>query len=148
MNTIRIQREDFDLAGELAALKATSHIGAIVSFTGIVREDDGITSLTLEHYPGMTEREIARHVAQAGERWPLAGAAVIHRVGALRPGDNIVLVAVASSHRRAAFEAAEYLMDYLKTRAPFWKLEERGGKAEWVEARLSDEQAATRWREY
>src|ERR1041385_8702127 len=140
---ISIQAEDFDTNAEIAALK-TSDAGAIVTFTGIVRGDDGLSSLSLEHYPGMTEREIARHVEDAEARWPLLGVTVIHRIGKLAPGENIVLVAVASAHRQAAFEAAEFLMDYLKTRAPFWKLEERSGTTEWVDARESDDAAVSR----
>ncbi len=142
--SVRVQREDFDTNAEIAALK-TASVGAVVTFTGIVRGDDGISSLTLEHYPGMTEREIAGHVQQAETRWPLFGVTVIHRIGKLTPGENIVLVAVASSHRRAAFEAAEFLMDYLKTSAPFWKLEERNGTTAWVDARQSDNAAVSRW---
>jgi molybdopterin synthase catalytic subunit len=111
-----------------------------------VRGDDDLQSLTLEHYPGMTEREIASHVEEAAKRWPLLGATVIHRVGTLKPGERIVLVVTASSHRGAAFEACEFLMDYLKTRAPFWKREDRDGKSAWVEARASDDEAAKRWR--
>jgi molybdopterin synthase catalytic subunit len=143
---IRIQQVDFDIAAEIAALKQASNIGAIVTFTGIVRGDGGIRSMALEHYPGMTEREIARHIEEAGSRWGLAGVTVVHRIGTLAPGENIVLVATAASHRQAAFEAAEFLMDYLKTRAPFWKQETRGEQTEWVEARTSDDLAATRWR--
>ena len=101
--------------------------------------------MALEHYPGMTEREIVRHMEAAEARWPISGATVIHRIGTLRPGDNIVLVATASQHRHAAFEAAQFLMDYLKTRAPFWKEEIRGGKASWVEAKEADHAAANRW---
>jgi len=143
---ISIQAEDFNVAAESEALaKGRDDVGAIVTFSGLVRDDDGLTSLTLEHYPGMTEREIAAHVAEAERRWPLLGATVIHRVGKLAPGDRIVLVAVASAHRAAAFEAANFLMDYLKTRAPFWKLEEHGGGAQWVDAREADDQAAKRW---
>lgn len=145
---IRVQREDFDLTAELDMLKRECpEIGGVVAFTGVVRGSDAVSFLTLEHYPGMTEREIARHVEEANALWPLLGVTVIHRFGELRPGDNIVLVAVAAAHRRAAFEAAEFLMDYLKTRAPLWKSEERGGKSEWIEARASDEAALTRWRE-
>ena len=148
MITIRIQREDFNLQAEIQALKRqNADTGAIVTFTGVVRGDGSVSSMTLEHYPGMTEREISRHVEEAQARWPFHAATVIHRIGSLLPGDNIVLVAVASSHRQAAFEAAEFLMDYLKTRAPFWKQEERSGGAEWVEARDSDEAAVRRWRE-
>lgn len=143
---ISIQREDFDVAAESAALTGgRTDIGAVVTFSGLVRADDGLTSLTLEHYPGMTEREIAAHVAEAETRWPLIGVTVIHRIGRLRPGARIVLVAVASAHRAAAFEAANFLMDYLKTRAPFWKLEERGGAREWVAAKAEDDDAAKRW---
>src|SRR5436305_115448 len=144
--SVCIQQDDFDFAAEIAALSQATNVGAIVTFTGMVRGDDGITSMTLEHYPGMTEREIARHVEEARVRWPLAGVSVIHRIGTLKPGDNIVLVVTASSHRRAAFEAAEFLMDYLKTRAPFWKKEARGDKTVWVEAKATDSTAAERWR--
>ena len=144
--SIRVQTADFDVAAEVVALRQRcSNAGAVVTFTGVVRADNGIEALTLEHYPGMTEREIAQHEAEAQSRWPGIETSVIHRVGKLAPGDNIVLVAVASSHRKAAFEAAEFLMDYLKTRAPFWKLEQRGGKAAWVETKNSDDAAAKRW---
>jgi molybdopterin synthase catalytic subunit len=147
MSKVSIQPEDFDTGAEVAALtKSRSDIGAVVTFAGLVRADDGLTALTLEHYPGMTEREIADHVAQAQARWPLAGVTVIHRIGRLLPGEQIVLVVTASAHRQAAFEAAQFLMDYLKTRAPFWKLEERGGRNEWVAARAEDEDAVKRWR--
>ena len=145
MSTIRIQREDFDVAAECAALMG-GNIGAIATFTGLVRGDGGLTAMTLEHYPGMTEREIARHVAEAEKRWPLLGVTIIHRTGRLLPGERIVLVAVASSHRKAAFEACEFLMDYLKTSAPFWKQEERGSAVTWVDAKASDDEAAERWR--
>lgn len=144
--SVHIQHDDFDIAAEVAALKHATNVGAIVTFTGVVRGDDGIASLALEHYPGMTEREIARHVDEARTRWPLAGVTVIHRIGTLASGDNIVLVVTASSHRQAAFEAAEFLMDYLKTRAPFWKQETRGGQTAWVEAKPADDAAAERWR--
>lgn len=144
---IRIQNEDFDVNDELEALASESdHVGAVASFVGLVRGDDNLTSLTLEHYPGMTEREIESHVAEANKRWPLLGVTIIHRVGTLNPGDRIVLVAVASSHRGAAFEACEFLMDYLKTRAPFWKREDRNGESAWVETRVSDKKAADRWK--
>ena len=144
---IRIQNEDFDVNDELEALASeSSNVGALASFVGLVRDDDKLTSLTLEHYPGMTGREIESHVAEASKRWPLLGVTIIHRVGTLVPGDRIVLVAVASSHRGAAFEACEFLMDYLKTRAPFWKREDRGGQSAWIEARASDEKAADRWK--
>jgi len=147
MSTIRIQREDFDVSAETEALTKSRHdIGAVAAFAGLVRGDGGLTAMTLEHYPGMTEREIARHVAEAETRWPLFGVTIIHRIGRLLPGERIVLVAVASSHRAAAFEACQFLMDYLKTSAPFWKQEERGNAREWVEARTSDDKAAERWR--
>jgi molybdopterin synthase catalytic subunit len=143
--SVRIQREDFDVGAEIAKLaQGRTDIGAVASFTGICRGDD-IVAMTLEHYPGMAETEIERHVAEARERWPLLGVTVIHRYGRLVPGDNIVLVATASSHREAAFAAAEFLMDYLKTQAPFWKKEERAGNAGWVDARQSDDAAAARW---
>lgn len=143
---IRVQTEDFDAGAGIAALaKASGGVGAVASFVGVVRGTDGVTSMTLEHYPGMTEREIARHVAEAQARWPLLGLTVIHRIGKLAVGDNIVLVAAASGHRQAAFAACEFLVDYLKTRAPFWKLEERGGKTDWVSARAEDDDAARRW---
>jgi molybdopterin synthase catalytic subunit len=147
--TVRLQREDFDAAAEQAALtRGRTDIGAVVTFTGICRgaeSGEPIAALTLEHYPGMAETEIARHVEQAQSRWPLLGVTVIHRYGRIAPGENIVLVVTASSHREAAFAAAEFLMDYLKTRAPFWKqVESRSGKA-WIEAKGADDQAATRW---
>ena len=123
-----------------------SDIGAVASFVGQVRGDDGLTALTIEHYPGMTEREIARHVDDATRRWPLLGITVIHRIGRLLPGAPIVLVATAAAHRGPAFAACEFLMDYLKTRAPFWKQEERGDQHTWVEARASDGEAARRWK--
>jgi len=145
--TVRIQREDFDIGAEIARLtQGRADIGAVATFTGICR-DDGIKAMTLEHYPGMAEAEIARHVEQAQSRWPLLGVTVIHRHGRLTPGENIVLVLTASSHREAAFAAAEFLMDYLKTRAPFWKKEERADGAGWVEARQIDAAAAERWTE-
>jgi len=144
---IRIQEEDFDLNDEIEALSADqTNVGAVASFVGLVRGDDDLSSLTLEHYPGMTEREIASHVDEATKRWPLMGVTIIHRVGTLKPGERIVLVAVASSHRGAAFAACEFLMDYLKTRAPFWKREDRDGETRWIEARSSDDEAAQRWK--
>ena len=144
--TVRIQREDFDVAAEIARLsQGRTDIGAVASFLGICR-DDGIVAMTLEHYPGMAEAEIERHVAQARTRWPLLGVTVIHRYGELQPTDQIVLVAVASAHRGDAFAACEFIMDYLKTRAPFWKKEESGRGPRWVEARASDDIAAERWR--
>ena len=147
--TIRLQREDFDAAAEAAKIaRGRSDIGAVVTFTGICRGHEaghGVTALTLEHYPGMAEEEIARHVAEAEQRWPLLGVTIIHRYGRLVPGDNIVLVVTASAHRAAAFAAAEFLMDYLKTRAPFWKQEERAGGVAWVDAKTADGAAAQRW---
>jgi molybdopterin synthase catalytic subunit len=144
MITIRIQHEDFDIGTEIAALDAED-TGAVATFTGKVRKEGDLTALTLEHYPGMTEREIARIVEDAQTRWPLLGVTIIHRIGRLMPGEKIVLVAVATSHRSAAFQACEFLMDYLNTKAPFWKQEERGGNSQWVEARHSDDHAAERW---
>ncbi|MEJ0028297.1 MAG: molybdenum cofactor biosynthesis protein MoaE [Rhizomicrobium sp.] len=142
---IHIQDEDFDLNDEIEALSGDG-TGAVASFVGLVRGGDGLTALTLEHYPGMTEREIARIAREAEGRWTLGGITVIHRVGRLEVGERIVLVAVAAAHRGSAFEACQFLMDYLKTRAPFWKQEERGGAADWVEAKPSDDAAAGRWR--
>jgi len=147
--TIRIQESDFDIAGEIARLsEGRTDIGAVVSFNGICRGgDDGedIASLTLEHYPGMAEAEIRRHAEEAISRWPLQGLTIIHRFGRITPGQNIVLVVTASSHRQAAFAAAEFLMDYLKTSAPFWKRKENAQGSAWVEARAHDDAAAARW---
>ena len=147
--TIRIQEADFDTAREIAVLThGRTDIGALVTFSGICRgseRGEDIAALTLEHYPGMAEAEIARHAEQAMSRWPLQGLTVIHRFGRIRPGENIVLVVTASQHRQAAFEAAEFLMDYLKTSAPFWKREERAEGTNWVEARDHDDAAAARW---
>jgi len=147
--TVSVQREDFDIGAELARLTASDlDIGAVVSFTGLVRQmtgDGPITAMELEHYPGMTEQALAEIVATANSRWPLQGVRVIHRFGPLQPGDRIVLVLTASRHRKAAFEAAEFLMDYLKTRAPFWKKEDHAGGARWVDARDADDSAAARW---
>ncbi|OAF05101.1 molybdenum cofactor biosynthesis protein MoaE [Bradyrhizobium centrolobii] len=147
--TIRIQEDDFDIAREIAGLtKGRTDVGAVVSFSGICRGDEDsakISALTLEHYPGMAEEEIRRHVDEAVSRWPLNGVTVIHRVGRITPGENIVLVVTASQHRQAAFEAAEFLMDYLKTSAPFWKKEESAGGTGWVEAHARDDEAAARW---
>jgi len=143
--TVRIQRDDFDIGAEVALMsKGRTGIGAVATFTGVCR-GDGIAAMTLEHYPGMAEAEIERHVAQAQSRWPLLGATVIHRFGRFLPGENIVLVVATSSHREAAFAAAEFLMDYLKVSAPFWKKEERAGGDGWVEARHTDAVAAERW---
>lgn len=143
--SIRVQREDFDLNQEVTALAGDGEAGAVASFTGHVRKEKDLSTLTLEHYPHMTEAEIGRLVTEAGNRWPLTGVTVIHRVGALKPGDRIVLVAVASQHRQAAFAACEFLMDYLKTHAPFRKEETRGHEHHWVEHRASDDEAAKRW---
>jgi molybdopterin synthase catalytic subunit len=148
--TVRVQREDFDVGAEIAHLRgARTDIGAIVSFTGIVRDlHDGrrLAGMELEHYPGMTEAELERVEAEAHARWPLMGCQIVHRFGALEPGDNIVLVVTASAHRQAAFEAASFLMDFLKTRAPFWKRErDTDGHGEWVDARDVDDRAAARW---
>lgn len=147
--TIRIQQADFDIGGEISALtQGRTDIGAVVSFSGICRGSEAgapIAALTLEHYPGMAEAEIARHAETAMARWPLTGLTVIHRVGRIAPGENIVLVLTASQHRQAAFAAAEFLMDYLKANAPFWKREEKPAGANWVEARDHDDDAAARW---
>src|SRR5690242_6371986 len=143
---LRIQKEDFDVKDELDALaREGDNVGAIASFVGLVRGDSGLTAMMLEHYPGMTEREIARHADDAAKRWPLDGVTIIHRIGRLARGERIVLVAVASRHRAAAFEACEFLMDYLKTRAPFWKEEQRGAETSWVGAKQTDNEAAERW---
>jgi molybdopterin synthase catalytic subunit len=142
---IHIQEEDFDVADEIAALTGET-TGAVATFTGLVRGEGGLSALVLEHYPGMTEREIGQIAEEAKKRWPLTGLTIIHRVGRLQVGEQIVLVAVASGHRAAAFEACHFLIDYLKTRAPFWKQEERGGALAWVEAKASDDSAAERWR--
>jgi len=147
--TIRLQREPFDAAAESEKLtRGRTDIGAVVSFTGICRgsEDcEPIAALTLEHYPGMAEAEIERHVAEACERWPISGVTAIHRYGRIEPGEPIVLVITTSSHRQAAFAAAEFLMDYLKTRAPFWKQVETARATSWVEAKAADDAAADRW---
>jgi molybdopterin synthase catalytic subunit len=147
--TIRLQRDAFDVNAEVARMtRGRTDIGAVVTFTGICRADEKgepIAALTLEHYPGMAEAEIARHVEDALARWPLLGVTVIHRHGRLTPGDVIVLVATVSSHREAAFAAASFLMDYLKTRAPFWKQVETVAGATWVEAKTADDTAAERW---
>jgi molybdopterin synthase catalytic subunit len=150
--TVRLQTEPFDPAAEAAKLtRGRTDIGAVVTFTGLCRASEGgepVTALTLEHYPGMAEEEISRHIAEAERRWPLLGVTVIHRYGRLTPGEPIVLVVTASAHRQEAFAAAEFLMDYLKTQAPFWKREERpGGEAAWVAAKSSDDAALARWDE-
>ena len=148
--SVRVSTEDFDVGAEIGRLTAgRTDIGAIVTFTGTVRgEAKGkpIVSMALEHYPGMTEAELARIEAEANARWPLQASLIVHRVGELEPGENIVLVITASAHRHAAFEAAEFLMDYLKTSAPFWKKETGvDGSAEWVAARDADDSALDRW---
>jgi molybdopterin synthase catalytic subunit len=155
--TVRLQREPFDAASEVAKLRrGRGDIGAVVTFTGICRRDEGgapLAAMTLEHYPGMAEAEVARHVEAAERRWPLLGVTVIHRYGRLEPGEEIVLVVTAAAHRQDAFAAAEFLMDYLKTRAPFWKqIEFAGGKPGeqtgatiWIDAKHSDDALADRW---
>jgi molybdopterin synthase catalytic subunit len=147
--TVRVQQADFDIGAEIAALRhADPAIGAIASFIGLVRdvnEGDAVTGMTLEHYPGMTEKALAGIVADAKQRWDIIDALVIHRIGELRPLDQIVLVVVTGAHRGAAFAACEFIMDYLKTQAPFWKKERTPQGARWVEARASDDQAAERW---
>lgn len=149
LSTVRLQREPFDAAAEAAKLtRGRTDAGAVVSFTGICRgSEDGkpIAALTLEHYPGMAEAEIERHVQEARERWPLIGVTVIHRYGRILPGEDIVLVVTVSSHREAAFAAAEFLMDFLKTRAPFWKQVETANSKSWVDAKAADDAAAERW---
>ena len=145
-----IQTEDFDLGAECAALThGRWDIGAVASFVGLVRDSNdgaGVARMTLEHYPGMTEKSLAEIVEQARGRWDVMDATVIHRVGELKPGDNIVLVVVASAHRGDALKACEFIMDYLKTRAPFWKKEETPGGGRWVDAREADDVAAEKWK--
>ena len=145
--SVSVQEGDFDVGCELAALTSqTLDAGAIVTFTGLVRKgSEGVEHMTLEHYPGMTEAALEKIEAEAHQRWPLLASRIVHRTGKLKPGDQIVLVATASAHRAAAFEAAEFLMDYLKTRAPFWKQEATDSGANWVEARTSDDASAQRW---
>ena len=149
--TVRVQREDFDIGAEIAALRrADPGIGAIASFIGLVRdvnEGDAIAGMSLEHYPGMTEKALEGIVAEAKGRWDIVDVLVVHRIGELKPLDQIVLVVVAGAHRGAAFAACEFIMDYLKTQAPFWKKEQTAQGARWVEARASDDQAAERWSE-
>ena len=148
--TIRIQTEDFDLTTEVAKLRSSDpKIGAVVSFVGTVRdlnEGAAVVGMELEHYPGMTEKALQDIVAQAKARWDFIGALVIHRIGPLKPLDQIVLVAVTAGHRGEAFAACEFIMDYLKTTAPFWKKEQTPEGARWVDARVSDDQALARWR--
>ncbi len=146
--TVRVQSAEFDPAEELRGFgRGRSDVGAVVSFTGVVRDDDGtLDRMEIEHYPGMTEKAIAAMVEQATARWDLADCLVIHRFGPMRPCDQIMMVATAAKHRVAAFEAAEFLMDYLKSRAPFWKKEfTRAGDTAWVDAKVSDEEALNRW---
>jgi molybdopterin synthase catalytic subunit len=147
---IRVQREDFDPGKEIEALTHGRHdIGGVTSFIGLVRDmagGDKIASMTLEHYPGMTEQQLEAIEAEARKRWPLDGVLIVHRYGELKPGDRIVLVVTASSHRDAAFDACRFLIDWLKTKAPFWKLEETAKGPRWVEAKDSDDQAAARWK--
>ena len=149
-STVRLQRGAFDAAAEAALLsRGRTDVGAVVTFTGVCRGDEAgqpIAALTLEHYPGMAEAEIERHVAEANARWPLLGVTVIHRFGRIAPGEDIVLVVTASSHRQAAFAAAEFLMDFLKTRAPFWKQVEAASGKSWIESKDADDAAAARWR--
>ena len=147
---IKVQREDFDIGAELAQLTdGNTKVGGLASFVGLVRDltDQGaVSAMTLEHYPGMTERRLAEIEAEARSRWPLEGVLIIHRYGKLEPGDRIVLVATTSAHRQAALESCAFLIDWLKTKAPFWKLEETpGGDRGWVEARAGDDEAAARW---
>jgi len=146
--TVRVDTVDFDVAAEISRLSALGRdIGAVVTFTGLCRDEGGrLGALELEHYPGMAEAEIDRIAAEAAARWPLHGITVIHRVGKIPPGENIVLVVTASAHRQAAFEAADFLMDYLKTSAPFWKKEHGAGTTGWVAAKADDDRAADRWR--
>jgi molybdopterin synthase catalytic subunit len=146
---IRVQSEDFDVGAEIAAVRnRASGVGAVVAFLGTVRDQSGeacVDSMTIEHYPGMTETELARIEADAMSRWPLLASTIVHRYGTLRPNDNIVLVVTAAAHRQAAFEAAQFLMDYLKTSAPFWKQESGAGGRSWVDAKSADEAAGARW---
>jgi len=146
---VRVQTADFDIGAEIAAMRrGNPKVGAVASFIGVVRdlnEGDRVAEMTLEHYPGMTEKALEKMVAEARSRWDIYDALVIHRVGTLKPGDQIVLVVVTGAHRSEAFDACEFLMDYLKTRAPFWKKEQTPAGARWVEARESDDAAADRW---
>ncbi|MEJ0012537.1 MAG: molybdenum cofactor biosynthesis protein MoaE [Bauldia sp.] len=143
--TVRIHGDPFEIAAEVARLHLNRGIGAIVTFTGVCRDEGGrLSALELEHYPGMTEAEVTRIANEAAERWSLIGLTIVHRVGKIAVGDDIVLVAAAATHRDAAFAAAGYVMDFLKTRAPFWKKEHPAG--DWVAAKGSDDEAAKRWR--
>lgn len=147
--TVRVQAEDFDVSAETKKLtEGRKDVGAVVTFTGLCRDEGGtLEALELEHYPGMAEAQISKFAQQAVERWPITGLTIIHRFGKIPPGDNIVLVVATSLHRRAAFEAADFLMDFLKTQAPFWKKEhlKAGGDGVWVEAKAVDDQDALRW---
>lgn len=146
---VRVQKESFDVGAEAARLtQGCTNIGALVSFTGVCRDEEGaLTALEIEHYPGMAEEEITRVAREAASRWPLEGVLIVHRHGLIRPGEGIVLVITASQHRTEAFAAASFLMDYLKTEAPFWKKRHLGGGAgDWVEAKAQDHDAAERWR--
>ncbi len=149
MSVVRVQTEDFDVAREIAALRGRdARVGAVAAFIGLVRDVNdaaAVSTLTLEHYPGMTEKALADIVSEAKSRWCVYDATVIHRIGELKPADQIVLVAVTSAHRADAFDACEFIMDYLKTRAPFWKKERTPAGERWVEARASDDEAAERW---
>jgi molybdopterin synthase catalytic subunit len=149
MSVVRVQSEDFDLAREIAALHGRdTRVGAVAAFIGLVRDVNdasAVSTLTLEHYPGMTEKALMRIVDEAKARWNIYDAVVVHRVGELKPADQIVFVAVSSAHRGEAFAACEFIMDYLKTRAPFWKKEQTPAGERWVEARASDDEAAARW---
>jgi len=145
--SVRVQREDFDVGAELERLSADNHrIGGVASFVGLVRDMGGLSALTLEHYPGMTEKKLAEIEAEANRRWPLDASLIIHRYGRLEPGDRIVLVATASPHREAALAACHFLIDWLKTDAPFWKSEETPQGERWVEKRTQDDTAKSRWR--
>jgi molybdopterin synthase catalytic subunit len=149
LSVVRVQQEDFDVAREIDALRGRdARIGAVAAFIGLVRDVNdaaAVATLTLEHYPGMTEKALAAIVDEAKSRWRIFDATLIHRVGELRPTDQIVLVAVSSAHRGESFAACEFIMDYLKTRAPFWKKEQTPAGARWVEAREGDDEAAARW---
>ena len=147
---VNVQKEDFDLGAEVAQLRsACSEVGAITSFVGVVRdinESSSVMTMELEHYPGMTEKCISEIIVRASERWSIYGATVIHRIGLLKPKDQIVMVAVSAMHRQAAFLACEFIMDYLKTQAPFWKKEVTPEGARWVDARVTDDEALQRWK--
>lgn len=146
---IRVQTEDFDIGAEISRMTAgNTEIGGLASFVGLVRDyagDEKISSMTLEHYPGMTEKQLAKLEAEARERWDLQDVLIVHRYGRLNPGDRIVLVVTASAHREASLESCQFLIDWLKTKAPFWKLEDRESGAQWVESRAEDSVAADKW---